>query len=111
MGSGIKKPIKEFRFNKLQKEVYDYCFNDYNAPLNFANTCCWVNCNGLTKYSPYTYQRHMIWNCHNSDRNIYLVGRQQGKCSYQNTTIRIRNKKSGEIRELSIKKLFDMVKK
>lgn len=109
-GNGPKKPISKLVFTKLQKEVYDYCFDDVNGPLNFSHTCCWVNCNGIVQYVPHEYQRHLFWNYHNYDRCVSLVGRQQGKCVFREMQLKVVNKKTGQVLEISIEKFFEMIK-
>ena len=40
---------------------------------------------------------------------IMMMPRQQGKCVLDETNIKIRHKKTGEIKELPIKEFFDMI--
>jgi hypothetical protein len=40
--------------------------------------------------------------------SIMLFSRQTGKCLDANTLCKVRNKKTGEIQELTIKKIFDI---
>jgi len=40
---------------------------------------------------------------------IMMMPRQQGKCLLSSTLVKLRNKKSGEIKELPIKEFFDII--
>lgn len=42
---------------------------------------------------------------------IVKIPRQQGKCFCNDTIVKIRNKKTGEIKEISISELYDKIKK
>jgi hypothetical protein len=45
----------------------------------------------------------------NKKNIIMMMPRQQGKCFLSDTIVKIRNRKSGEIREIEIGKFFDLI--
>jgi hypothetical protein len=48
----------------------------------------------------------------NNKQNVILrIARQSGKCFFSDTKVKIRNKKTGEIKEISIGDFYDKIKK
>lgn len=109
-GSGPKKPNKKLKLTSLQYEIYKKCYDDVNGPLFFASHCCWVNRNGLVRYVPFDYQREMLFNLHNYQNTISLWSRQNGKCCLGSNLLKIRNKHTGDIKEVSFTHLFALAK-
>lgn len=107
-------PIKKSRpFNTLtdlQKEIYKKVYDPINGILFFAENCCYVNRNGIQHYEPFDYQREMLFNLHTQKNVISLFSRQSGKCCLGTTKIKVKNKKTNEIKELTIKEFFNLIK-
>lgn len=79
-GNGTIKKSKNYnKLSATQKKVYDLIYDKINGPLMFAESCCWVNRNGLEQYIPFDYQREMMFNMHNYHSLISLFSRQNGK--------------------------------
>jgi len=66
---------------------------------------------GKLQYEPYKFQEGLIGNYHDNRFSIALMPRQTGKCLLGDTNIRIKNKKTGEIQEISIEQFYDLCKK
>lgn len=64
---------------------------------------------GLTKIQLYPKQREMLQFIADNSRIITLASRQTGKCVYKDTKIKIRNKKTGEISEITILDFFNLI--
>ena len=107
-------PIKKSRpFNTLtdlQKEIYKKVYDPINGILFFAENCCYVNRNGIQHYEPFDYQREMLFNLHNYSSVISLWSRQNGKCFFSKTHLKIKNKTTGEVRNISIEDFFNIIK-
>lgn len=111
-GTGSVKHTRPYKtLTPNQKLVHDLVYDDVNGPLFFAENCCYVNRNGLEKYQPFDYQREMIFNMHSYKRLISLFSRQNGKCCLGKSMTYVKNKKTGEIRKLSIEEFLNMIKK
>lgn len=65
---------------------------------------------GLHIIKLYDVQKDFLRFLTENNKVICCSGRQQGKCSYKDTKISIRNKKTGKIEEISIYDLFERIK-
>jgi hypothetical protein len=66
---------------------------------------------GLVPFKMYPFQEKLISRFHENRFNICKMPRQTGKCFNINTKIRIKNKKTGKILELSIGEFYEKLKK
>lgn len=106
----LKKRIPYKKLSPIQQKIYKRIYDPINGPLEFAEHCCYANRNGVVQYIPYDYQREMIFNMHNYSSIISMFGRQQGKCVCSQTLIKLRNKNNGEVFEMTIEDLLNMIK-
>lgn len=65
---------------------------------------------GLISFDLYPFQERIIDTVHNNRFTICKLPRQCGKCFYINTIVRVRNKKNGEIKELTVGELYGIIK-
>lgn len=65
---------------------------------------------GLVNFDAYDYQKEIIQTCRDNRYTICMMSRQMGKCCFYNTKITVRNKKTGEIREIPIGDFYQMHK-
>lgn len=65
---------------------------------------------GIINFIPYDYQEEIIRVIHENRFTIALTGRQMGKCLIDDTSIKLRNKKTGEIVQSKIGEFFDKIK-
>jgi len=63
---------------------------------------------GKQKIVLHPYQKRALRMIRDNRFSIMLFSRQTGKCFDANTLCKVRNKKTGEIQELTIKKIFDI---
>jgi hypothetical protein len=66
---------------------------------------------GLVPFNLYPFQEKLIENFHKNRFNICKMPRQTGKCFCINTIIKVRNKKTGEIIELTVGEFYEKIKK
>lgn len=64
---------------------------------------------GLTKIKLYDKQKGLLKHITDNNRIVTLASRQTGKCVYKDTKIKIRNKKTGEISEITILDFFNLI--
>ena len=62
---------------------------------------------GEIKYEPYDYQVNLLEKYRDHRFTISLCSRQSGKCVHSDTTITIRNKKTGKIEKISIEDFYN----
>ena len=89
-----------------QIEENKKCFDKVNGPLYFLGNYCYVNCGKIIKFELRPYTTELIWCGHNFPRNINMLARQLGKCLSDRTTIKIKNKTTGEIKDITIKEFL-----
>ena len=65
---------------------------------------------GLEIIKLYDVQRDFLKFLTTNNKVVCVSGRQQGKCVFKDTKIKIRNKKTGEIQELSIEDFHNKCK-
>lgn len=104
-GSGV-----QIEYTPKQIEEYQKCMND---PVYFAKTYITiVNLDkGRMKFNMYDFQEKMITQFVENRFNICKLPRQVGKCLSGETKIKVRNKKTGKVEEISAKDFFDKSKK
>ena len=62
---------------------------------------------GLIPFDMWPFQENMVNTFHNNRFCIAKMPRQVGKCFYINTPIRLRNKRTGEIIEMTIGEFYE----
>jgi hypothetical protein len=65
---------------------------------------------GLVPFDLYDYQENMIDHFNDNRHSIVLSCRQSGKCLNKDTKIKIRNKKTGEEKEITMQEFHEMNK-
>jgi hypothetical protein len=66
---------------------------------------------GIVPFRPYNFQKKMLSTVQKKRNVIILASRQSGKCVYPDTKIKIRNKKTQEVMELTMEEFYNMNKK
>lgn len=105
-----------------QEQILEY-IKIKNDPIYFVNNYCKIVHvdKGVVPFTLYPYQKQMIRHFHGIDESsdkvnpdwrysLTLTGRQMGKCVKGDTKIKIRNKKTGEIQNVSINDLYEQLK-
>jgi len=106
----LKKANTRQEITEEQWLEFGKCMQD---PIYFANNYVKIVSldDGLTQFNPYHFQKKLINNFHNNRFNICKMPRQTGKCFNINTVVKVRNKKTGKILELSIGEFYEKLKK
>jgi hypothetical protein len=66
---------------------------------------------GFVPLEMYNYQKEILDKITNNRRVVVVTSRQAGKCVFINTSIRVRNKITGEVIETTIGDFYEMQKK
>jgi hypothetical protein len=66
--------------------------------------------NGLQSFTTYPFQDRMISSFNTNRFNIVLCPRQVGKCVSKNTKIKLRNKRTREIKEMEMGEIYEQLK-
>jgi hypothetical protein len=66
---------------------------------------------GLIPFDMWPFQENMVNTFHNNRFCIAKMPRQVGKCFYINTPIKLRNKRTGEIIEMTIGEFYEQQSK
>lgn len=105
----VKKPNIEIEYTPEMMTELHRCSDDI---WNFMDYIKIVHPDkGLITFEPYQFQKNVLRNLQNHRFNIILCSRQAGKCVHSNTMVSVRNKKTGEIQEITIGELFSKYKK
>lgn len=100
----ISREEFEYRIQEIAKCKRDIC---YFAEKYFRIISLDY---GLQIIKPYPKQRDLLRFFVNEKRSIILSSRQSGKCVCKDTKIKIKNKKTGEIEELTIEDFYKRFK-
>ena len=100
----ITKEEFEYRIREIAKCKRDivYFAEKYYRVINLDK--------GLHIIKLYDVQKEFLRFLVDNNKVICVSGRQQGKCVFKDTKIKIRNKKTGEIQEIEIEKFYDLIK-
>ena len=97
-----KEQIAELRKCSATNEDGHYYFMENFGHLKHTSR-------GRVLFKAFDYQRRLIDNYHNYRFSINMLGRQMGKCVSGDSTITVRNKRTGEVKEVSFEDFFDTV--
>lgn len=89
---------------------YKKCMED---PLHFVQNYIKIVSldEGLVPFKMFPFQKEILGTIHNNRFTIAKLPRQSGKCFHINTIVRVRNKESGEIKEITIGDLYEEIQK
>jgi len=102
----LKRANVKVEFSAEQIEEYIKCSKD---PVYFAKQYVKIVSldEGLVPFKLYKFQEKLIKNFHKHRFNICKLPRQVGKCCCINTIIKVRNKTTGEILELTVGEFYE----
>ena len=102
----LKRCGIKLQYNEEELTEYIKCTND---PIYFLETYVKVVHvdKGVVPFKLYPFQRDMIMAIHENRRLVGRIGRQSGKCVNINTPIKLRNKSTGEIVEMTIGEFYE----
>lgn len=109
----VKKEINYMRNENLKKigvsieytaeQILELkkCSEDY---IYFVENYCYIVTldHGIQPFKLHEYQKKVLHSYNDNRMTIFMIGRQLGKCFCINTNIRLRNKATGDIIEMSI---------
>jgi hypothetical protein len=106
----LKKANTAIEFTQEQIEEFIRCKSD---PVYFAKNYVKIVTldHGLMPFELYPFQEKLINNFHTNRFNICKMPRQTGKCFDINTRVKVKNKDTGEILELTIGELYEKIKR
>jgi hypothetical protein len=105
--SNYRKGNIVFEYSDYEYEELKKCARDV---VYFANKYCKVMTDdGYIQIKLRPYQEEVLKTYQSSRHTIFLSCRQSGKCSLYNTNITLRNKVTGEIFDIEVGKLYDLV--
>ena len=104
--SSLKKLGVEISYTEEQIAEIVKCSND---PVYFIRTYVKiVNVDhGLVDFDMWPFQEEMVQQFHGNRFSICKMPRQVGKCFYINTPIKLRNKKTGEVIEMTVGEFYE----
>jgi len=101
----VKKPNIEVEYTPEQILNLSKCQDDLFYFMDYVKI---INPDrGEIKYEPYDYQIDLLTKYRDHRFTISLCSRQSGKCLERNSTIQIRNKKTGKIEKISIEDFYN----
>lgn len=105
----LKRCNVEIKYTEDELEEYIKCTQD---PIYFIENYVKIVTldDGFVPFNLYDCQKEMIKVIHENRRVVGRVGRQSGKCIQSSMELNLRNKKTGEIMQMSIGDFFDKTK-
>jgi len=105
----IKRPLAVGEYTPEMLVELDTCSEN---PLSFVKHVVIVHPDkGKIPFNPYPFQMEVLKTIINNRFVIILCARQAGKCVQGGSLIRIRNKKTGQIEDITIEDFFLQIKK
>jgi len=107
--SNLKASGVKINFSDKQVTEYMKCAND---PVYFIKNYVKIVSldKGTIPFELYDFQEKMVKGIHDHRFVIAKCPRQSGKCFDIHTKVKVRNKKTGEIREMEVGELYDNIK-
>ena len=89
---------------------YQKCMED---PLYFVQNYIKIVSldEGLVSFEMFPFQKEILGTIHNNRFTICKLPRQSGKCHHINTIVKVRNKETGEIKEITVGDLYEEIQK
>lgn len=107
----IKKPNTAVAYTDEQILQLRKCNDPVNGAMYFMENFLYIKhpMRGAILFEPYDYQRELIECMATHRKTVLLCGRQLGKCLDGSTMIKIKNKTTGESKEVSMADFHLMV--
>lgn len=105
----LKREGVVIEFTEEQIQEYIKCSED---PIYFIEnymTVVHVD-KGVVPFKLYEYQKEMLKAIHENRHVIVLAARQSGKCFFSSMLLKLRNKRTGEVKEISIGDFYESQK-
>ena len=111
--SNLRKKGEQLKYTEEQIQEYIKCKKDI---IYFAEKYFYIVTIDRGKHliELYDFQKKILKACQETPEEkqhiICKIARQYGKCVYRDSKIKIRNKKTGEIKEISIEDFYTKIK-
>ena len=102
----LKREGIEIEFTQEQIEEYVKCSQDPLYLIQNYVKVVHVD-KGVIPFNMWDFQKEMISTFHNNRFSIVKCPRQVGKCFYINTLIKLKNKSTGEIFEMTVGEFYE----
>lgn len=104
----LKRPFQRVSFTQMQIEHFVKC----SDPKYFMKNFYYIQhpTRGKMLYQPYEYQEKFIDICNNYVHSVALMPRQSGKCVDGDTKIRVKNKNTGEVLDITAGEFYEICK-
>jgi len=109
----VKRPHQVETFTSDEFEELRKCADPVTGPMYFMRNYFYIQhpTKGRMLFEPFPYQIDLVDAYHNNRFCVAMLSRQTGKCLDINTPIRLRNKKTGEIIEMTIGEFYEQQSK
>jgi len=104
----LKRSAVKYNYTKEEVEEYRKCKRSVKYFTEKYFKIVHVD-KGLITYKPRNYQRKLVRLIHKNRFAIIKQARQSGKCVHKNSLIRLRNKKTKEIIEITIGEFYNIM--
>ena len=108
----VKRAYTRVAYTKEQIDELRACLNPDTGPEYFITNFMYIQhpMLGRQKLKLYDFQLDLVHTYHKYRRSVNMVSRQMGKCVSADSKIKIRNKTSGEIKELTFSEYESLLK-
>lgn len=106
----VKKAFSKVSYTKQQLDELRACMDPETGPAYFIENFMYVQhpTKGKQQLVLYDYQRELLENYRKYRKSCNMLGRQMGKCCKNTTLLTVRNKTTGEIREISFQEFAEL---
>jgi hypothetical protein len=107
----VKRAHKKVQYTKEQIDELKMCMDPIGGPEFFIKNFMYIQHPklGRQKLELYPFQVDLIHTYHAYRKSVNMVSRQMGKCVTGETKIKIRNKNTGEVQEITMKEFEDLL--
>ena len=103
----LKQVGEEIEFTPEQAQEYEKCYNSVEYFLeNYAKIVSLDD--GIVNFKPFEYQKRILNSLKDHRKVLVKLFRQSGKCVFSEAKYKVRDKKSGQILELTAKEFHDL---
>lgn len=107
----VKRAFRKITYTPEQVDELRKCMDPVTGPEYFIANFMYVQhaTRGREKIVLYDYQKELLHNYHRYRKSINMMARQTGKCVTGDTTIRVRNDTTGEIKSVTMEEFNRMI--
>lgn len=108
----VKRAFTKVRYTKAKYDELAACYDPVTGPAYFIENFMYIqhSIRGREKIKLYDFQYDLIDNYHGHRKSVNMVSRQMGKCLFQDVGIKVKNKKTGEERNLTLAEFERIIK-